>query len=221
VGVAPEADLYFIGIGNNARVWCYMPHYFAQGVRRLLQVNRLLPKEHRIRAISMSFGCGPGALGYESFMSAIREAEAEGIFVAWCGEDVRFPILGLGAPPAADRDDFQSYFASQWLMERSGGAAVGFTGLWVPMDGRTTASPTGKSDYVIYGTGGASWTVPYAAGAFALAAQVVPDITPEQFWSMAIETGRKVQGKYQGREAAVGPIIDMAAVVKGLGEKSK
>jgi hypothetical protein len=221
VGVAPEADLYFIGVGGSPRIWCYMPHYFAQGVRRLLQVNRRLPKEHRIRAISMSFGCGPGALGYDSFMSAIREAEAEGIFVAWCGEDARFPIWGLGAPPAADRDDFQSYFASEWLVQRSQGAAVGFAGLWVPMDARTMASPTGGSDYMFHGTGGASWTVPYAAGAYALAAQVAPDITPEQFWSLAMETGRRVQGKYQGRDGAVGPIIDMAALVKGFGERSK
>jgi hypothetical protein len=35
--------------------------------------------------------------------------------------------------------------------------------------------------------------VPYAAGAYALAAQVAPDITPEQFWSLALKTGRHVQ----------------------------
>jgi len=87
------------------------------------------------------------------------------------------------------------------------------------MDLRTTASPTGVNDYVCYGTGGASWDAPYVAGAYALAAQVAPDITPEQFWSLAVKTGRNVQHKYDGRDVAVGPIIDMAALVKALGEK--
>jgi hypothetical protein len=220
VGVAPEADLYFIGFGENVRS-NFLPRYYAQGVRRLLQVNQRLPKEHGIRAISLSYGPGPGAPGYESFISAIKEAETDGIFVAWCGEGGRFPLWGLCVPPAADRDDFQSYSVSQWLLQRSNQSALGFAGLWVPMDLRTTASPTGVNDYVFYGTGGASWTVPYAAGAYALAAQVAPDITPEHFWSLAVKTGRNVQAKYNGRDVAFGPIIDMAALVKALLEEER
>jgi hypothetical protein len=218
VGVAPEADLYFVGFGDNLRNLPFLPHYYAQGVRRLLQLNRHLPKEHRIRAISLSFGPGPGLLGYESFISAIKEAEADGIFVAWCGEG-RFPILGLGVPPTADRDDFQSYSIPGWMGRRALNGSM--KGLFVPMDSRTTASPTGVKDFVFYGSGGASWTVPYAAGAYALAAQVDAEITPEQFWSLAIKTGRNVRAKYNGRDVAVGPIIDMAALVKALVEKER
>ena len=214
VGVAPEADLYYIGVGDNYRIFPFMPHYFAQGIRRLLQVNQRLPDEHKIRAISLSFGPGPGVLGYEDFISAIQEAEAEGILVAWCGEG-RFPIFGLNVAPTADRDDFQSCSLPPWLLRRALRSPTP-TCLYVPMDSRTTASPTGPSDFVFYGPGGASWTVPYAAGAFALAAQVDPAITPEKFWSLALETGRRVQIKYGSREVTVGPIIDMAAVAKAL-----
>ena len=213
VGVAPEADLYFVGFGDNLRNLSFLPHYYAQGVRRLLQVNRRLPKEHRIRAISLSFGPGPGLLGYESFISAIKEAEADGIFVAWCGEG-RFPIWGLGVPPTADRDDFQSYSIPQWLewQALTGSMKV----LFVPMDSRTTASPTGVNDYVYYGTGGLSWTVPYAAGAYALAAQVCPEITPEQFWSLALKTGRTIQLNHDGKMIPLGPILDPVALVDAL-----
>jgi hypothetical protein len=49
------------------------------------------------------------------------------------------------------------------------------------MQARTTATPTGKEDYVFDVPGGMSWTVPYLAGMYALAAQVRPDITPEVF----------------------------------------
>jgi hypothetical protein len=218
VGVAPEAELYFVGFGDNLRIGSFLPHYYAQGVRRLLQVSRRLPHEHRIRAMSLSFGPGPGLLGYEDFISAIKEAEAEGIFVAWCGEG-RFPISGLGVAPAADRDDFQSYSVPPWILWRLPRAGPVSGRLFVPMDSRTTASPTGVNDYVFYGPGGASWTVPYAAGAYALAAQVAPDITPEQFWSLALKTGRNVQAKSNGRDVAVGPLINMAALVKALADK--
>lgn len=31
--------------------------------------------------------------------------------------------------------------------------------------------------------------MPYIAGVYALACQVKPDISPEEFWSLALETG--------------------------------
>jgi hypothetical protein len=57
------------------------------------------------------------------------------------------------------------------------------------MDSRTTASPTGKEDYVFYRQGGWSWAIPYLAGMYTLAVQVKPDITPEEFWDTALNTG--------------------------------
>lgn len=57
------------------------------------------------------------------------------------------------------------------------------------MDSRCTASPTGADDYVFYREGGMSWSVPYVAGLYALACQVNPDITPEIFWTEALDTG--------------------------------
>jgi subtilisin family serine protease len=162
VGVAPEADLYYIAVRSEMSSSSIL-HNHAQGVRRLLEVNRRLPKEHRIRAISLSIGYGPGTPGYEDFISAVKEAEAEGIFVAWCGNE-RFPVDGLGVSPSADRDDFNACVIPQRYQVPASGS------LFVPMDSRTTASPTGVNDYVFYGPGGKSWTVPYAAGAYALAA---------------------------------------------------
>jgi len=212
VGVAPEADLYYVAVRTYDR--SSLLHNYAQGVRRLLEVNRRLPKEHRIRAISLSVGYGPGTPGYEDFIGAVKEAEAEGIFVAWCGNE-RFPVYGLGVSPSAVRDDFNAYVIPQRYQIPASGS------LFVPMDSRTTASPTGVNDYVFYGPGGESWTAPYAAGAYALAAQVAPDITPERFWSLAIRTGHHLQMKDNGREVDAGRILDTAAVLKALAEKER
>jgi len=215
VGVAPEADLYYIAIRTFDRL--SILHNYAQGVRRLLEVNQHLPKEHRIRAISLSVGYGPDTVGYEDFIGAVNEAEAEGIFVAWCGPNARFPIRGLGVPPSANRDDFNAYTVPQRF--QSPLQASGSGPLFVPMDSRTTASFTGVKDYVFYGPGGVSWTVPYAAGAYALAAQVAPDITPERFWSLALKAGHSPPMQGNGHGIGAGRILDMASLIKALAEK--
>ena len=60
------------------------------------------------------------------------------------------------------------------------------------MDSRTTAGPTGIEDYAFYRVGGWSWSIPYLAGTYALAAQVNPDITLEEFWDAALKTGKTI-----------------------------
>jgi hypothetical protein len=208
VGVAPEADLFYIAVNTKMSS---LLHNYALGVRRLLEINQRLPKERRIRAISLSVGYGPGTPGYDEFIGAVKEAEAEGIFVAWCRETARFPIEGLGVPSSADRDDFSAYTVAQSYQVHPNEGS-----LKVPMDSRTTASPTSVNDYAHYGPGGTSWTVPYAAGAYALTAQADPNITPEQFWSLAVKTGRRIQMKFHGQDVSVGPVLDMEALIKAL-----
>jgi hypothetical protein len=75
------------------------------------------------------------------------------------------------------------------------------------------------NDYAFYGPGGASWTVPYAASAYALAAQADPNITPDQFWLLAVKTGRRIQMESHSRAASVGPVLDMEALIKALPPK--
>jgi hypothetical protein len=88
--------------------------------------------------------------------------------------------------------------------------------LLVPMDSRTTASPTGPKGYVFYRHGGWSWAAPYIAGLYALAAQADPAITPERFWSLAMKTGRTIKLKYKDEEIPFGPIADPAALIAEL-----
>jgi hypothetical protein len=213
VGVAPSADLYYIACepGGMPR----MLSTYASGIRRLCQINLRLPKAQKIRAISISVGYGPETAGYPAFIAAIREAEAQGIFVTWCGNQDR-RAYGLAVAPMAGRDDIKSYGLPAWYR-----AEPSQDGLFVPMDHRTTASPTGVKDFAHYASGGASWTVPYLAGAYALAAQVDPNITPKRFWELARKTGRSAKFDSRGEPAVVGPILDMPALVKALRQEKK
>jgi membrane protease YdiL (CAAX protease family) len=207
VGVAPEADLYFIGQGEAPQRLAYMFHYMGMGVRRFLEINKRLPEDRRIRVISISSGLFPGAIGADVFSSAVKKAEAQGILVLTCGGVGQDRVSGMGVASAlADRDDFDSYDVT-WDRGKH---------LCVPRDARTTASPTGTGDYVFFAHGGASWIVPYVAGAYALAAQVRPDITPEKFWSLALETGRYRQKGVGSRTIQVGPVLDMTALIEAL-----
>jgi hypothetical protein len=84
------------------------------------------------------------------------------------------------------------------------------------MDSRTTAGPDGPKEYVFYREGGWSWSIPYIAGLYALAAQADPSITPDRFWRMALETGRLVDVKQEGKTFKLGPVADPAALIETL-----
>jgi hypothetical protein len=202
VGVAPGADLYAIGEthmgeprpGSSGGVRSRVDlRVTAQSIRRLLAVNHRLPKGRRIRVISISVGWMPGLTGYDDVMAAVEEAKREGVFVISVALMATHGLTfhGLGRDPMADPDKVASYTQSrdEYFPDQHQGRPT----LFVPMDARTTASPTGAKDYVFYCEGAASWVVPYLAGLYALACQVHPDITPEEFWKRAIETGDTIE----------------------------
>ncbi len=216
VGVAPEADLYYIATarGGNGKDFGYL----ARSIRRILQVNQQLPANRKIRVISMAIGWGPEAVGYDELTAAVEAAKSVGMLVICSSvEQIHgFKFHGLGRSPRADPDKFESYEAGLFWAKPFYAGSQFSDHLLVPMDSRTTASPTGKSEYVFYREGGWSWSIPYIAGVYALAAQVNPKITPELFWSRAMKTGRTIALKNDGKTFPFGPILDSTALINTL-----
>jgi hypothetical protein len=217
VGVAPEADLYFIATTVDMGGDFY---YLAQAIRRILEVNEELPRNRRIRAIAVAVGWNQDSLGYDEIQAAVAEARAAGLLVVSSSiEEVHgFSFHGLGRQPLADPDAFESYEPGWWWAESLYGGERFFDRLLVPMDSRTAASPTGSTDYAFFRQGGWSWAIPYLAGTYALAAQVDPAITPERFWALALETGRTIEVDHKGQAVPLGPILDPAALIQALQE---
>ncbi|MFC1634100.1 S8 family serine peptidase, partial [Planctomycetota bacterium] len=187
VGVAPDADLYYIASWESDQTRDDDPPnnfvFRAQSIRRLLEINRQLPANRKIRVISNSIGWSPSQDGYDEITAACEEAKAAGIFVVACGLGVYgWDFGGLGRHPLANPDSFESYGPSLDWAKIFYNSAPGrdSDALWIPMDSRTTASFTGSDEYVFYRQGGASWCAPYIAGVYALAVQVDPEITPER-----------------------------------------
>ena len=211
IGVAPAADLYFIGTGDNMAGVARLLPMLAHGLRRLIAVNAALPAGRKIRVASISRGWTPGLPGYDDIRSAVSEAKAAGIFVvsSSLAEDYGFRYNGMGRPELADPERFESYtpglfWAAAFSIGRMRGRVL------IPMDSRTTASPTGQTEYVFYREGGWSWVAPYIAGLYALAAECDPAVTPKRFWKAVLDHGRWTS--YQGQP--FGPIIDPVAVVR-------
>jgi hypothetical protein len=189
-GVAPEADLYFIGCNVTSDPTFQTPGSdftgYAQAVNRILDINKGLPEGRKIRVISLSVGWEPSQTGYQEITQAVERARREGVFVISSSLErthgLRFH--GLTREPLADPDSPASYGRVQgW------GPGAGTPLLFVPMNSRATAAPTGDGDYAFYPVGGWSWVTPYLAGLYALACQAKPDVTPEEFWRVALETG--------------------------------
>jgi hypothetical protein len=171
----------------------------------------------------MSIGWGPQSKGYRDITAAVNEAKAAGIFVISSSltETYGYSFHGLGRDPFADPNTFQSYEPGLWWQQNFFEQGFSSDTLLVPMDSRTTASPTGTEDYVFYRQGGWSWSIPYLAGTYALAVQVRPDITPEEFWKTALETGQTIQIQHDGKEYEFGAILDPQALIEAIKAKQE
>jgi hypothetical protein len=224
VGTAPGASLFFIANwpGTWGSTFEYDFSYLAQAVRRIIEIYKSLPAANKIRVLSMSIGWGPAQKGYDDMVKAVNEAKKAGIFVISMSihDTYGWDMLGLGRSAVADPNDFASYLPSPWWSEEFYTSSDVFnrTMLLIPMDARTTASPTGKTDYAFYSVGGMSWTAPYLAGIYALACQVDHKITPDIFWSTALKTGRTIQIEHEGKSYSFGVILDPQALIRALEE---
>lgn len=224
VGVAPEADLYYIA-GDLGTYKNYNFEYdfslLAKNIDRILEVNEGLPDENKIRVISASIGWSKNQKGYEEITEAVSRAKEAGILVVSSSleETFGYKFHGLGKYPMSDADDFESYKPGSWWEENAEDIFRNNSGdiLLAPMDFRCTAAPNGVNDYVVYSSGGWSWTIPYIAGVYALACQADPDITYDEFWSIALETGKSVTIKgREGQEYTMERIINPEGIIGRL-----
>lgn len=223
VGVAPEADLYYIAKWNDDRKdgnFTQNFTYLAQGVQRILEINEQLPKDKKIRVISISMGWSPSRKGYKEISEAVEKAKEAGMLVisSSVSQVHGFKFHALGRTPLADPDMFDSYEPGLFWAKQfhAGIKKIGSRHLLIPMDSRTTASPHGPDEYVFYRVGGWSWSIPYIAGVYALAAQVEPAITPERFWMLAMKTGRTIELEKNGKKIPFGPILNPAKLIDAI-----
>jgi hypothetical protein len=213
-GVAPEAELYFIGVQfDNPRGLFLMPHLFAQAIRRLVEINRGLPEDGKIRAISLSHGWGDAAIGWEDAEAAVALARREGI--AFFSVTHECAYGGVACPPGGDPDSFADYEpAWMWRDDRFGDLTRARL-FSIPIDRHTVASETAPDALSHLAIGGHSMGPPFIAGVYALAAQADPSVTPERFLRLGLRHAWRRPGATQvDRIRSV--ILDPAGLIEGL-----
>ena len=222
VGAAPEALLYFIADDLVSDTGDRDMTHYAEDVDRLVALNETLPEGEKIRVISMSVGWMPDTPGAGELEAAIQRARDAGLAVVCVNsrDPLLEPWMGMG------RRRYGSYNSRADLRPGAFWEELLYSGeyrggdgslLLVPMDRRTAASPAGAGEYACFAEGGMSWVAPYVAGLYALACQVKPEVTFEEFLSAAQSTASPVSiWKDEETEYPYGRAANPAALLEAL-----
>lgn len=234
-GVAPEADIFALECDNYNLIDNEMEidaSWTAQAIDKIIEINKLLPEDDKIRVLSVSHSYCPDIKGYDSFIEAVKKAQEENIFVVTCNlfETNNFYFQGLDMDPLCDKNDLSNYRVTEWkkwiykiahLKGTDEYYAKTFMEvkpkeiLLLPIDCITVASQGGNEDYVFYRQGGWSWCMPYIAGLYALCCQVDNDITPKEFWTKALETGDEKSFENDG-VSCIGKIVNPEKLIEAV-----
>jgi subtilisin family serine protease len=183
-GTAPDATVYFAAADS----WTQDAKTQADALRWIINENRQLPTDKKIRVVSLSAApSGPGSpftKNNSDWDSARIQAEQEGIIVLDCTRDhgkTAACYYKLLSPDSLD------------------GCTLGYSGIvptidtnriYIPTSLRTTAEEyqMGTFEYQYTGRGGLSWSVPYLTGVLALGWQIRPELTGEEMLSLAFSS---------------------------------
>lgn len=218
VGVAPGAKLFYVAAYNfdstqpdtAAEPVSFL--WVVKAIDRIIEINKELPAAEKIKVLSLSRGLTNEketpryAEENRSYLAAVERARAAGIFVAWSADaDVEL----LGRYPTRNPDNENNYYIVEMATSYSHSI-----GAYVPAHSRTYASFLGEDDYIFSRTGGISWAMPYYAGVYALAAQVNPALTGEQFEWMVKKTKYKIVVKYRTLIYGINGVINPAGIIE-------
>lgn len=194
---------------------------YVDAINQILDKNEKLPENERVSVVSISWGFDKFAPGYEELQQALTRAKEQGVFIVSTAlkEHYGFNTCGANRNPEADPNNPESYEAGAFWKddEKSNPQSKEFNDncLLVPMDHRTVADFTDGNSYRYEGNdGGMSWSTPWLAGAYVLAKQANPNITPEEFWRVALETSDECRNNDDN--AYVGRIINPQKLIETI-----
>jgi len=166
IGVAPEATLSYFAVP----MWKKDNSHYIQALQKIIELNKTLPNEEKVRVVSISDGIFPSNPSFDEWNQVLNNANEMGILVVTC--DPKFLDYGtLTLIENENPDDPQNYVPGKYTSKNDV--------LRIPTGNKTIASHRGNDVYTYEREGGMSWAAPYVAGLAALAFQVNPDLKPE------------------------------------------
>lgn len=184
IGVAPDVNIYYAA----APSWTQDAHYQAQALKWIIEENKKLPSDQKIRVVSIS--AAPSGQGSPfnknnaEWDKAYEEAKKEGILVIDCTDKTDISACYLDG---TDREDPKCYKAG---FGKNDTCEIDKKYLLTPVGSRTSAETyqNGVYSYQYNGTGGLSWGIPYAVGTLALGWQIAPELTNEEIMKLLNDT---------------------------------
>lgn len=207
-GAAPGASIYYIASHNWSVKGEKLPppqgnsEYVNTAIRKIIELNKTLPQDKKIRFLSCSWGTDKD-LYVEERMRLYAEAEKDGIMVLGGAYDnarrngiyYRPSDLKKPLPAVPEKYKNDSFF-------------------YVPTDGKTT--PFYEGGFAYHVTGGASSTFPYLAGVFSLALETNPDFAKQNNWQQ-----RMIDLAFQtATQTPNGRIINPPKLVKAISQEN-
>jgi subtilisin family serine protease len=186
IGVAPDAKVYFAA----APSWTGDSEYYAKGLYWIIEENKKLPENEKIRVVSVSAapsGYGsPFLKNLKMWDEAVLAAQDEGILVLDCRSGEK---TGIIAPAFYDPEDPNNVSMCTGGFPTST-YVVPSSQIGVPTSYRTVAEEyvEASPSYQYTGQGGLSWGIPYAAGVLALGWQVNPALDNDQIIQILFNT---------------------------------
>jgi len=184
---------------------------YVEAINQILDNNEKVPEKEKVSVISISWGFNRFAPGYDDLLKAVDRAKQQGVFIisTVLDEHYGFKTSGANRNPDGDLNNPETYEAGAFFKEISENfdEQTKKETLLVPMDHRTVADFTDGESYRYEGNdGGMSWSTPWLAGMYVLAKQADPDITPENFWIIALAQSDECKNNDTG--TTVGRIIN-------------
>lgn len=196
IGTAPEAEVWYYSTAS----WEMDHARNAECLYRIIEQNKSLPEGQKITMVGFSDNIESGKKNTQALLDAIKACEEAGIMVWFCGEYVPAAFL-----PMSDKNSFDNV-----IPDGVYGNAVPDL-VHVPAGSRTTA--TGElGEYIYWGSGGYSWTMPYVLGLYAIVTEIDPGLTQEDLRKLVVETAYKHDGM-----KIVDPIAFVSAALEGVG----
>ena len=189
--IAPEADLYYYAATNTSDK-SVMNREVLENLKAILEKNKSLPDDKKIRFISMSMPL----YGGEEAKQVAAELEAQGVWIYYsgCPEDNRTGYLGK-KDPMGDPNDFNNYQIENGsridvLPDGTVDARIRENLLYINSGNRTVPDPSSPTAFRHDSRASQSWSVPVLAGYYTLACQADPSMTKEKFMRLAEETAQ-------------------------------
>jgi hypothetical protein len=225
LGIAPDADLYYIATTFHTNTGQLDYNLFADALGRIIEINRFLPKNRKVKTVFIiSTPFTKLDAGYKQMIKAIENAKKEGMFVVCSNslEQYGYILDGAGRDPYKGVNDLQAYRAPIRIEDAvrekkfDPEAYPRENSILAPMDSICVASPTGYYEYSYYNYGHDLFPMAYVGGLYLLACQINPNITPEAYLSELAKTGDTIKVNIDGKKIVLGKLINPVRLIEGM-----